>query len=114
MVIGVPDRFKPSPDLSINPFFTSPLMAGNYSLDFCLSTLLPVYAAILNQVISDNIKLNDLTIWYICIQFKFLKLMALLKLWKEIFQNLVINKFVSRYKHVAYAIVIPLLKKDYS
>jgi hypothetical protein len=24
------------------------------------------------------------------------------------------NKFVSRYKHAAYAIVIPLLKKEYS
>jgi hypothetical protein len=39
--------------------------------------------------------------------------MALLKLWKEIFQNLVLDKFVSRYKHAVYAIVIPLLKKDY-
>jgi hypothetical protein len=49
----------------------------------------------------------------ICVQFKFLKLMALLKLWTEIFQNLVLDKFVSRYKHAVYAIVIPLLKKDY-
>ena len=32
----------------------------------------------------------------------------------EIFQNLVLHKFVSRYKHAVYAIVIPLLKKDYS
>jgi hypothetical protein len=39
--------------------------------------------------------------------------MALLKLWKEIYQNLGLDKFVSRYKHSGYAIVIPLLKKDY-
>jgi hypothetical protein len=40
--------------------------------------------------------------------------MALLKLWKEIFQNLVLLKFASKYKHVEYAIVIRSLKKDYS
>jgi hypothetical protein len=40
--------------------------------------------------------------------------MALLKLWKETLQSLVLDKFVSRYKHAVYAIVIPLLKKDYS
>jgi hypothetical protein len=40
--------------------------------------------------------------------------MGLLKLWTEIFQNQVLHKFVSRYKHAVYAIVIPLLKKDYS
>jgi hypothetical protein len=40
--------------------------------------------------------------------------MALLNLWKKIFQSLGLDKFVSRYKHAAYVIVIPLLKKDYS
>jgi hypothetical protein len=40
--------------------------------------------------------------------------MALLKLWIEIFQNLVLLRLVSRYKHAGYATVIPLLKKDYS
>ena len=28
-------------------------------------------------------------------------------------QNLALDKFVSRYKHAVYVIVIPLLKKDY-
>jgi hypothetical protein len=40
--------------------------------------------------------------------------MALLKLWIERFQNLVLHKFASKYKHVVYAIVIRSLKKDYS
>jgi hypothetical protein len=40
--------------------------------------------------------------------------MALLKLWIEIFQNPVLHKFASRYKHAGYAIVIPLLKKEHS
>jgi hypothetical protein len=40
--------------------------------------------------------------------------MALLKLSKEIFQNLMLHKFASKYKHVAYAIVIRSLKRDYS
>jgi hypothetical protein len=40
--------------------------------------------------------------------------MGLLKLWKEIFQSLVLDKFVSRYKHAASVTVIPLPKKDYS
>jgi ABC-type maltose transport system permease subunit len=39
--------------------------------------------------------------------------MVLLSLWREIFKNQVLLKFVSRYKYAAYAIVILSPKKDY-
>lgn len=38
--------------------------------------------------------------------------MALSKSWKKIYQNQMLGRFKSRYKHAAYAIVIPLLKKE--
>jgi len=43
---------------------------------------------------------------YRCVQFKFLKLMALLKLWKEIFQNLVLHKFVVLFNEIRLEINI--------
>jgi hypothetical protein len=60
----------------------------------------------------DNRDIFNNTV-HICAQFKFLELLALSRLLKEIFQNLVLDKFVLRYKHAGYAIAIPLLKKDY-
>jgi hypothetical protein len=37
-----------------------------------------------------------------------------LEIVEKILHSPALDKYVSRYKHVVYAIVIPLLKKDYS
>jgi hypothetical protein len=51
---------------------------------------------------------------HVCVQFKFLEQRGPLNSWIKIFQNLVIDKLESKYRHAAYAIVIPLPKKGYS
>jgi hypothetical protein len=51
---------------------------------------------------------------YICVQFKFLKLMELLKSWNGMIQSPVRDKYASKSKPAASAMVILLLNRDYS
>ena len=61
-------------------------------------------------IVPITIKLYSLILFsYICVEFKFLKLMVHLKLWIEIFQNPVKDKYSSKFKPVGSAMVILLL-----
>ena len=54
-------------------------------------------------IVPITIKLySPILLSYICAQFKFLRLMVHLKLWTETFQNLVRDRYVSKFKPVGY------------
>jgi hypothetical protein len=57
---------------------------------------------------------NDSNEQFVCVLFKFQKLMDLLKLWNETFQNPVRDKYASKSKPAAFVTVTALRRMDYS